>query len=437
MRYSIGLDIGTSAVKGILADENEKIIQSAESTFVYSSPKEKEVIISAEDYLESCYNVLRTLSAAVPRDGKLVAVCEASASGNLLLLDEECRPITPIYSWQDKRTTTETEQVLGAELVKKVYEIVGFGSIKGMCLAMLCWLKVHEPELLKKAANITMSTEYLNYSLCGEWGISPSAGTPFHLIEQETGKYYKPFLEKLGIDESKLPPVLPIGTAIGTVSEQASKKTGVPVGTKVVLGTFDHISAAIGANVTKVGEMLLSCGTSWVLFHPIKKRETAINAGLLSDPFLSAFGGNWCSMKSLPSIALNINEYVRRYIADSDDRFAKLDKYYLASDKSSNGLEIDPFVHPDNADDLSIYDKKHIACAIMHGVAAKVAESMEALAKAGVSAESIVMVGGPSRSKVWQQVIAEITGKTVKPASGAFTGALGAAKIGLGFTKAL
>ncbi|MBQ3181394.1 MAG: hypothetical protein IJB50_01345 [Clostridia bacterium] len=432
MKYVIGLDIGTSAVKGILANENEDIIKSAECAFTYSSPNPKEVIISADDFLSSCYNVLRTLSESLPKDGELIAVCEASASGNVLLLDENNSPITPIYNWQDARTTTETEEILGKELTEKVFDVVGWGCLDIMPLAILCWLKVHEPETLKSASFITMSTEYLNFKLCDKWGVSPSAGTPFHLIEQETGKYYKPYLDKLGIDESMLPPVLPIGTQIGTVTETASKETGLPVGTPILLGTFDHIAGGIGANVTKPGQMLLSCGTSWVFFLPTEKRETSIKAKLLTDPFLSSFGGSWCCMKSLPSIAHNINEYVHRYISADKDCFAKLDEYCLAAKSDANGLLIDPFVHPDNAPDLSGYDKTDIARAIMVGVSQKLKEALETLSDIGICANSIVMVGGPSRSKVWQSVIAEITERTVTPASGAFTGALGAAKIGFG-----
>ena len=432
MKYAIGLDLGTSAVKGILADENENIIASAECKFCYSSPNPNEVISDADDFLASCYDVLRTLSKSLPADGELVAVCEASASGNLLLLDKNNNPISPIYNWQDARTTTETEDVLGKELADDVFNIVGWGCKTVMPLAILCWLKVHQPEMLKKASFVTMSTEYLNYRLCNEWGVSPSAGTPFHLIEQEKGKYYKPYLDKLGITEDMLPPILPIGEQIGTVTEEAAEKTGLPVGTPIKLGTFDHIAGGIGAGVTKPGQMMLSCGTSWVFFIPTKERDASVKAELLTDPFLSSFGGSWCCMKSLPSIAHNINEYVFRYISNDKDCFTKLDEYCLAADKDANGLVIDPFVHPDDAADLSGCDKTDIARAIMVGVSTKLKETFKMLEDIGVFAQSVVMVGGPSRSKVWQSVISEITGVEVKPASGAFTGALGAAKIAFG-----
>lgn len=429
MKYAIGLDLGTSAVKGILADENENIIASAECKFYYSSPNPNEVISDADDFLSSCYDVLRTLSKSLPTDSELVAVCEASASGNLLLLDENNNPISPIYNWQDKRTTTETADVLGTELADNIFNIVGWGCKTVMPLAVLCWLKVHEPEMLKKAYFVTMSTEYLNYKLCNAWGVSPSAGTPFHLIEQEKGQYYKPYLDKLGITEDMLPPILPIGEQIGTVTKEASELTGLPVGTPIKLGTFDHIAGGIGSGVTKPGQMMLSCGTSWVFFIPTKERSASVKAKLLTDPFLSSFGGSWCCMKSLPSIAHNINEYVFRYISNEKDCFAKLDEYCLAADKDANGLMIDPFVHPDDAADLSGYDKTDIARAIMVGVSTKLKETFKMLEGIGVFAESVVMVGGPSRSKVWQSVISEITGVEVKPAIGAFTGALGAAKI--------
>ena len=297
---------------------------------------------------------------------------------------------------------------------------------------MLCWLKTHEPETLKKASFVTMSTEYLNFKLCGKWGVSPSAGTPFHLIDQKCGKYYKPYLEKLGITEAMLPPVMPIGEEVGTVSKEASELTGLPAGTPIKLGTFDHIAGGIGAGVTKPGQLMLSCGTSWVFFVPTSEREISIKERLITDPFLSSFGGSWCCMKSLPSIANNINEYVFRYISSDKDCFEKLDKYCLEAKKDANGLKIDPLVHPDDAPDLTGWDKTDVARALMTGVSEKLKETLKMLEKIDVVAKSVVMVGGPSQSAVWRSVISEITGIEVKAASGAFTGALGAAKIAFG-----
>ena len=71
----------------------------------------------------------------------------------------------------------------------------------------------------------------------------------------------------------------------------------------------------------------------------------------------------------------------------------------------------------------------------MVGVSSKLNETLSMLSEMGVAPKKVVMIGGPSRSKVWQSVIAEITGIDVAPANGAFTGALGASKIAFGFCK--
>ena len=126
--------------------------------------------------------------------------------------------------------------------------------------------------------------------------------------------------------------------------------------------------------------------------------------------------------QELPDIAESIRK----------NTFEKLDKYCLEAKKDANGLKIDPLVHPDDAPDLTGWDKTDVARALMAGVSEKLKETLKMLEKIDVVAKSVVMVGGPSQSAVWRSVISEITGIEVKAASGAFTGALGAAKIAFG-----
>lgn len=321
LNYIIGLDIGTSSVKGVLVAEDGTEKTTGKAEFVYTYREDGGIEIDAEAYLDACFSLLRRLASGPAEHGALRGISAASASGNLLLLDEAGRPSTPIFNWQDSRVGEEARTVLGRIDAGALYGQTGWPfDYKTFPLAMLCWIKCHRPELLEHASKVCMSTEYLVYRLTGRWGVSTSAGSPFYLLDQRTGEYNRELLGLFGIGEEQLPPVGRAGDAVGAVTKEGAARSGLPEGVPVLLGTFDHPSAARGAGVLQEGQMLLSCGTSWVGFFPLRDRQKGIANRMIVDPFLSP-EGCWAGMVSIPSISPRIERYIRRYIDDSDGRF--------------------------------------------------------------------------------------------------------------------
>ena len=223
-----------------------------------------------------------------------------------------------------------------------------------------------------------------------------------------------------------MPPVLPCGSVLGGTLPEMEKACGLPAGTPVVLGSFDHPSAARGVGVLNEGEMLLSCGTSWVGFFPIKDREKAASAKALIDPFLAPVGGCWATMVSVSSLSERIQLYTNRYIDDSDKAFQILADLAAKSKAGANGLSLCLTEDPDDANVLK-YEKTDIARAIMEGTVLLLKAKLDNLAQVGIKATSAVMVGGPSENPMWLRLIEEICGITGKTIHGSSAGAVGAA----------
>ena len=420
----IGLDIGTSSVKGILTTNDGEIIKTSHKSFYYTYLDNGGVEISAEDYIDVCFEAIKELAAG---DVQIDGFCASSASGNLLLLDNDMKPVTPIYNWQDKRVTTEAKEILGEMDTYELYKRTGWPfSYKTMPLALLCYIKKHEPDKIKQCGKVCMSTEYLYYKLTGEWGISTSSGTPFFLIDQNNGKYIPEILEKIGINENDLPPIMPCGSVLGKVTKEAERHCGLKENTPVVLGSFDHPSAARGVGVLEEGEMLLSCGTSWVAFVPVNDREKIENAKALIDPFLSGNGGPWGAMVSVSSVSERIKLYAERYIDSSENMFLSLSE--LADGNASNGLLICLLDEPDD-EKVKGYTKGSIARAITESAVTLLKEKIKAFESVGLYAKTAVMVGGPSADPFLPKLISEMLGITVNVKHGAFAGAMGAVNI--------
>ncbi len=426
-KYIIGLDIGTSSIKGTLiaADGSERF--TGRVPFTYTCHDDGSVEIPASDYLDACFSLLRELSAKLPENGELAAVSAASASGNLLLLDKNGDPAGPIFNWQDKRVTDEVEKIFPDFDRDAYYRSTGWAfDLKTFPLAALCWYKVHYPETLAECSKVVMSTEYLCWNITGKWGIGTSAGTPFYLIDQVSGTYNKNILDTLGIPEDKLPPVMKTGSILGYVTDEAAEKCGLPVGTPIIIGTFDHPSAARGVGIVKEGQLLLSCGTSWVGFYPVADRAKAADAKMLIDPFLSEIGGPWGGMVSLASLSGQIESFTKRYIDDSDVWYKSLVNMSAQSECGAGGLSINLLAEPDD-EAITKYEKRHIARAIMENTINMLAARMDQIKQSGIVCDEAVMVGGPSESPLWAQLIAEKTGMKVRGMHGAYAGAVGAA----------
>ncbi|MDO4618835.1 MAG: FGGY family carbohydrate kinase [Clostridia bacterium] len=421
MNYTIGFDIGSTNVKGVLLSENAEIIEKSSVKFEYDYPKENYVEIGADKFIESCLKVLSELKAALPEGGKITGISEASASGNLLLLDSDFKPITPIYNWQDMRVTDEVSKVLGEDFdFQKYYESTGWQLGTQFALAELCYIKYHNPELLEKASMVCMSTEYLNYVLTGKFAIAPSAGTPFFLIDQRTRTYNKEVLDKLGITKDMLPPIMKTGELLGDVLPAFGLGDA-----KVYLGTFDHPSGAMSTGVTEEGTMLLSCGTSWVAFMPIMDRSVIIENNFLCDPFLSENGGPWGAMCSIPSISSSIDKYIEKFISSESDRFIKLADYAKESENGSGGL----ILSSDKEPDISGYTKGNIACAIMEMPARLLKEQLKVFMAKGIKFKKVYMAGGPTKSDIWVKITEQVLGMSASISNAEFSGAVGSAML--------
>ncbi len=262
-----------------------------------------------------------------------------------------------------------------------------------------------------------------------------STAITLYLQDQVNRKWHKPFLDYLGIPEEAVSELMPSGAALGPLTTQGAQDTGLSKDTLVVLGAFDHPSAARGTGFLDSGDLLLSCGTSWVGFYPIENRDLALSQRLLVDPFLVP-EGPWAAMFSLPEIGNLIDWYIDNLIVRQDEDQAG--KYTICSERSAattagaRGHYFNPFLDSKNIprSEIDLHSgrsREEIARAVMEGLALRMRRKIERLAEAGIEAERIAMVGGPSESPVWPQIVAEIIGLELKLINGQTAGAVGAA----------
>ncbi len=421
MNCLIGLDIGTTAIKGVIMTVDGKVLKSVTGGYDYYGDSNKK-LLKPEGFLDVCFSVIGGLAREIGPDDKVLGLCSCCASGNLIMLDKDNEPLTPIIGWQTVISEEDRNAFFSEEERAAFYYTVGWPLSFRFPAAYLAAIKLRNPELIDRAERIAMSAEYLNFALTGEWGISHSMGTPFFLIDQEKGIYNKPLLEKLGIAEEKLPPIYSKGTVLGCVTPDVAERLGLSPDTKVVLGSFDHPSGAMGSGVFEEGEMLLSCGTSWVEFFPVSSRAAAIATRGLVDRFMLD-GSPYCVMKSITSVSEKIDALRLHYLGEISHR--EYDELLRGAALGCNGLRFS-FTDADYTV-AEGYSRSDIARAIIESAAAILKDNLDSLEKLGLRAEKITMIGGISNSADCVKVVSEVLERPVRVVNGQAAGAMGSA----------
>ncbi|MDD5727573.1 MAG: FGGY family carbohydrate kinase [Victivallales bacterium] len=402
--FLIGLDLGTSAIKGICMGRDGRIVAEVTKKTSFIEPVPGRFEINPEDHYREVCEVIKELAAKTP--GKVVALAMAAASGNTLLTTAEGKPLTNIISWLDRRTAGKTPAGLAELSAPGVRQVTGWPCIDSFPLAHLAWLRENRPELYEKAGHYCMNTDWLGFCFTGKWRMDHSTAATFHLQDQISRRYYKPYLQKLGIPEEKLSKLMPSGKIIGNLTPQAAADTGLTPDTVLVAGSFDHPAAARAGGILEPGQILLSCGTSWVGFFPEHERQKIIDLELLCDPFLAPGGGPWGAIFSVPYIGRSIDWYVENLIAPGEtDRYGIFNELAAKAKSGAGGLKIDLRQPPGPVS----ASRGNLSRALMEGAAELLNEKIKILALNGIKFNKAVMVGGPSKSPIWPRIVGEIT----------------------------
>ncbi|MBQ2468160.1 MAG: hypothetical protein II503_00615, partial [Clostridia bacterium] len=417
MEYLIGLDIGTSAVKGALMDEDGSVVRVTDKKFSYIFEGSFK-LLDPGHFVDTCFAVIRDLSSSA--DGRIAALCSCCASGNPLFLDERMEPLTRIIGWQSEIPQDDLDAVYTKEEQDEIYRIIGWDFFNGMPAADLAWIKLHRPDILERTKMLTMSAEYMNFLLTGKWGVSRSMGTPFYLIDQEKGEYSKMMLDKFGLREDMLPPIFEKGTVLGSVLPGKAEELGLDAGTKIVLGSFDHPSGALGAGVFDEGDLLLSCGTSWVELFPVASREFALSTGRLVDRFMIN-GTPWCVMDSVASLSDRIDALRERFFGKIS--YADFDELAAAGKPGCGGLRFD--FSEDDGEKAEGFAKPDIARAIIESAAYLLKDNLAKLRQIGLRADRITAIGGITNSKVSIDIISDVMEQKINVVNGQSAGAVG------------
>lgn len=432
----LGIDLGTSGVKVIILDDNDTLIAQAFSPLKVSRPKP---LWSEQDpitWWQATNIAIALLKSNHPND--LASISAIGLSGQMhgaTLLDLHNNIIRPAILWNDGRSQQQCLDIEKHE--PKSRAITGNIAMPGFTAPKILWLKENEPEHFSQIAKVLLPKDYLRFLMTGDFASDMSDSTGTLWLDVGKRQWSDRMLNVTGLTQKHMP-MLYEGTDItGRLSSCVAKLWGVNE-VPVVAGGGDNAAGAVGIGVINPNEAFLSLGTSGVYFVANELYTSNLNSAV--HTFCHCIPNRWHQMSVILSAASCLS-WVTKLAGYSNEKslLEEVDKLDFSHPSSLIFLpylsgERTPHNNP-NAQGVFFglqhnTDGAELGRAVLEGVAYAFADGQQALTVTGAIIDSVSVIGGGSKSKLWGEILASVLNKPLTYRKNSDVGpALGAARL--------
>ncbi len=440
----LGLDIGTSSVKALLVDADQRVVAEASPTLDVSRPHPLWSEQDPEDWVKGVEAGVASIRAQAPEAfGALAGIGLSGQMHGATLLDAADKPLRPAILWNDGRSFAECREF--KRRAPDVEAITGNLVMPGFTAPKMLWVAAHEPEIAKATKRVLLPKDYVRLRLSGEAVSerSDAAGTSW--LDVGTRRWDERLLEATGLTLAAMPRLVEGSEVSAYLSPAVAAAWGLE-GRRVPIagGGGDNAASAIGVGATEAGAGFVSLGTSGVVFS-VTDRYVSLPERTL-HAFCHALPNRWHGMSVMLSAASSLSwiaailgrEQEVGALVASAQSFARSKAAVAAAPVFLPYLSGERTPHND-AEATGMFaglrmshGADALVFAVMEGVAFSFADGVDVLDAAGARPVRPLIVGGGARSDFWGQMIADVTGLTIDVAQGAEAGAaLGAARLGM------
>lgn len=440
MDYLLGIDAGTTSMKGILIDGSGRRICLASENYDLVTPDKFRKEINPEKYWYAFTRVVnKILKESEVSVRNVKAVCIDSQGETLICLDKKGNPLRDAIVWLDNRSFREAEKIKSDFNIQEIYDVTGQPEVAATWPATkIMWLRENEPDVFQKTKKYLLVEDYLNYKLTGEYVTDRSLVSSTLYYDISRNVWWSKMLDYIGISSRQLPVVKMSGMQIGYLTRQASMETGLDKNTIVVSGALDQIAGTIGAgNVTRdtvtesTGTCLAVCVN--VTTQPPYGKDTVI-------PCHCNALGEYCLVFWSQTAGV-ILEWFKDNFYPEESGYERINRDAGKISPGSDGLVLLPHfsgsaVPHFNPDARGVFfgaelghTRAHFARSIMESVGFMLKEHIETSERLGQEIKEIRSLGGGAKSTLWNQIKADITGKEFVTLENPETASLGAAMI--------
>jgi xylulokinase len=428
-RLLLGIDVGTSGCKITVFDFEGNVVASRRGTYQTFYPHTGYVEQNGEDWWATiCQGIYSLLKDDVDPQ-EIAAIGVDGTSWACIPIDKQGRPLRPVMLWLDRRAEKQAKWMKENIGEERLVHLNGNPVDSAYIIPKMLWLKENEPEIYARADKFLQSNGFIVYKFTGEYSQDYSQGYGFHFFNMEKGQWEENIAEELGISLDLVAPLYHCHEIIGSVTRKAAHETGLLPGIPVVAGGLDAACCTLGAGVIRPGQTQeqggqaggMSIQVDRSLIHP----KLILGYHVIPDQWLLQ-GGTVGGGGTLRWFNEQLGSFEEQQAKDKNISPFEIMSQEAATIKAGcDGLIFLPFMAGERS---PIWDSKargvffglsynktraHMIRAIMEGVGFSLLHNLETAAEVGAIARDLNSVGGAANSRVWTQIKADITGRTI------------------------
>lgn len=442
----LGVDIGTSAIKGLAVDVDGQVLASLRRAHTIDEPLPGWAEMDSEVvWWQGTCAVLRDLARALgPQVTRVAGIGLCSIGASFVPVDREGQTLRPgILYGIDRRASGLIEPIEARYGREQLLSGAGrLPSTQSVGLK-LAWLRDAEPEIWSRSARVLSPVALVGERLCGVAAMDPHTAMAWDPLFDAQGLTWDQgrLLDLLGARHPDLPRIAWPGARIGGLTPRCAAELGLPSGIAIACGTADVLAESLGAGITGEGDMMVMYGST--LFVLQRVTRFAAHAPLWpsvalgpSQPTLMTGTSNAGSALTWLGSALGF-----------DDGFSALVEEADAVGPGAEGLLCLPFFNGERA---PIFDpmarglylglsgrhrRAHLLRALIEGVAHGFAELIDLVEASGNPSKRLVATGGGLHLPLWLQIMSDVSSRSQEIArlpEGAALGAAGLAAMAAG-----
>ena len=433
----LGIDLGTSAVKALLVDEDGVMIDSRSAALAVSRPQPGWSEQDPESWWQATDDAVKALRMACP--AQMAAVRSIGLSGQmhgLTALDGASAVIRPAILWNDTRSAAEAARM---DAGMPAFRSVGGNAVMpGFTAPKAVWMREHEPALFDAITTILLPKDYLRFRMSGECcsEMSDSAGTLW--LDVARRDWSDDLLAACGLSRGQMPRLVEGTAPAGQLRREVAEAWGMSGQPIIAGGGGDNAAAAVGLGAVSPGDAFCSLGTSGVVFTVTDRFAPAAASG--AHAFCHAVPDRWHQMGVILAASDCVAWLCEVTGADVGMLMAELE--------GGDDLACDLMFHPYLSGERTPHNdagarggffglarhhgRADMTRAVLQGVSFAIADATSVLRNAGGAPEMMMATGGGAKNRLWLSYVAAMTGVPIMlPEEGDFGAALGAARLAM------
>jgi len=430
----LGLDFGTSSVKALLADGEQRVLSSASVALEVSAPGPGRREQDPQAWWQAMLAAMDQLRAQ--HAAALGAVEGIGLSGQMhgaVLLDDTGAVLRPCILWNDVRSVAECREL--EQAFPALRQVTGNPAMPGFTAPKLLWVRRHEPEVFARTTTVLLPKAWVRFRLTGEMidEMSDASGTLW--LDVGRRDWSDAALAATGLSRAAMPRLVEGNLPAGRLRPELAARWGMSRAPILAGGAGDNAAGAIGLGAIRPGSAFVSLGTSGVVWATTPR--FAPNPDVALHAFCHALPDTWHQMGVTLSAAASLAWWAQVAGRSEAVLLAEMPEPhraspalflpYLSGERTPHN---DGAVRGAFAGLASEAGRADLTQAVLEGVAFSLRDCLDALTAAGTQVAEMDVIGGGSRSAAWIRIIASVLGVRLhRLADGEHGGAFGAARL--------